>query len=381
VFQLKHGVLDPRRVLLACGEASGERHAIRLASELTAARPGIELSAIGGRDLEAQGVELVANVVDRAVMGLRAVLAQLPFYFRLVGRVVDWLDAKRPDLVIVIDNPGLNMIVAEQARRLGIPVLYYILPQYWAWGPWRMKRFKAAVSGAISILPFEPPIFWSAGVPTAFAGHPLLDSTPPGSSDEREPLFVIMPGSRQAEIDKHLLPMIEVFRRLRERYPEARGVIAQGDPQHVAEIRDRLKDAGVVLDQTLEVCHCEPTDVLARARLALVKSGTSSLLTAMCRTPHVVVYKLGNVLETWWAGHLVHVPFIAGPNLVAGREVVPEFCFHADATWTEVGARLLELWPDGETRNRQLTGLDEIRERLKGPGAAVEAVRWLFDAR
>ncbi|MFQ5506253.1 MAG: lipid-A-disaccharide synthase [Planctomycetota bacterium] len=364
----------PRSLFLACGEPSGERHALALIEALRETMPDLEITAIGGSELESNGVRLLTNLADHAVMGILAVFRRIPFYCGLMARYLAYLDRAKPDLVLLIDNPGLNMLLAEQAKARGIPVLYYICPQYWAWGPWRMQRFRSCVDGAISILPFEPSLFWKAGVPTAYAGHPLLPKAPEPAPEPRDPLLVILPGSRQAEIERHLLPMVALFDKLKQGCPEARAVIVQQNPQRLARIRDLL---GEHCNGSLELRGGDPFPVLRHARLALVKSGTSSLQTAMCRTPEVVVFKLGGFSETVFAHNFISVPWIAAPNLVAGRTALPEFCFHSDKHWNEVFAAMRRLWDAGDARTEQLGALDEIRARLAGRGAAAEAVRWI----
>ena len=364
----------PGRILIACGEASGEAHAVRLVRTLREAFPQTRIEALGGTQLQDLGVRIHVNLVDQAVMGIKGVLALLPFFFRAMGTALQVLEDDPPDLFIPIDNPGFNLLLAEQCKKRGIPVLYYICPQYWAWGPWRMRRFCRAVDGAIAILPFEPPLFESLGIPTACAGHPLLQDLPePQPEEERAPNLVLLPGSRSKEIQRNLPGMLRVWEAFRRKHPEASCKILQNHARREESILDLLRSQAhppqLVLGDTLAQ--------LGRARLALVKSGTASLQAALLRTPSVVVYKLGNRLEEGLGRKLLTVPWIAAANLVLGAPKVPEFCFAADETWQEVTERLHDLWEDGPLRQELVKNLDQCRRSLEGPGADRLVLDWL----
>lgn len=368
-----------RHVFLSCCEPSGEGHARAVVAELRGRARDVELSGFGGRALEAAGVTLLANTVDDAIMGFRKVLARLPFYMRVVGRFLDHLRDARPDVVVLLDSPGLHVILAEEAKRRGIPVLYYICPQYWGWAPWRLKRFCKAVDGAISILPFERPLFERHGVPTAFAGSPLATRVPELAPEPREPILALLPGSRLVEIERNLPPLLELFRRFQAAHPEARAIIPQLNPGHMQRIHaicKRQSETGGPI-HGVELREGGVFSVLAKARAALVKSGTSTLQTALCRTPQIVFFKVSGRGE-FWLSRLLTVPWIAAPNLILGRAAVPELLFSGDRTWNEVYDRLLELWPDGAPRQAQLAALDEVRRRVSGSGATAEAVRWIL---
>ena len=368
-----------RRVFVSCGEASGEEHATAFVHALRALAPDTRFTGFGGSALEAAGVDVRIKLVDHAIMGFSAVLGQVPFFASVVERFVDTLVSERPDVVVLVDYPGLHLILAEEAQRLGVPVLFYVCPQYWAWAPWRMQRFRRAVDGAIAILPFEPPLFERHGVPTAFAGNPLIDQIPRGDRVARAELLAILPGSRRSELKRHLEPLVDVWRRFQVRHPEARAVLPQPDERRASRVRAELdviaaKSAPI---RGLEVVQSGAIEVLQRARAALVKSGTSTLQTALCRTPQIVFYKSSGRSEVLLARGFLSSAFIAAPNLVLGREAVPERHFAAARVWAEIEAKLEEIWMDGPAREAQLQACDEVRARIQGDGASREVARWL----
>jgi lipid-A-disaccharide synthase len=376
-FRAQRDARPVQRILLSCGEASGERHAIKLLEELKSSP--VEVHAFGGLRLaEMPGVQLHINLVDRAVMGITGALAELPFFMRAVGRWMEMLDEIQPDAVVLVDNPGLHMLLAEQARKRDIPVLYYICPQYWAWASWRMDRFAKTVDAAMAILPFEPPLFADAGIPTGFAGHPMLhEEHPPRPLAEREDLLLLLPGSRSKELERHTEGMLRIAIQVRRRHPQLRVVIPQSSPKHAARLRTRLEEHEGA--DFVEIIEEEPREWLPRARVALVKSGTSTMETAIAGTPMVICYHLTSLSEQIMLRWIVNTPWIGAPNLVLAEEIVPEHTFRDEAAWSDVEHSLLQLIENENQREAQSAALLRVRDRLSGPGAASELRRWLLD--
>ncbi|MCB9891337.1 MAG: hypothetical protein H6833_06810 [Planctomycetes bacterium] len=370
-----------RRVFVSCGEPSGETHAVDFVRCMRGLSPETTFLGFGGHTLEEAGVTVRQNLVDHAVMGFRAVLGQVPFFARVVARFVQILTEERPDVVVLVDYPGLHLILAEEARRMGVPVLYYVCPQYWAWAPWRMRRFRRAVDGAIAILPFEPPLFERHGIPTAFAGNPLLAHLPELAPEPREELLAILPGSRRSELVRHLGPVIDIWRRFHARHPSARAILPQQGERRAARVRQALDtiEANSGAIPALEIADTGAFDVLAGARAALVKSGTSTLQTALCRTPQVVFYKTSGRSEMLFAKGFLSTAWIAAPNLVLGRDAIPERYFADARAWSAIETDLEAIWSEGPSRRSQLAACDEVRERVQGDGAGREVARWLVD--
>jgi lipid-A-disaccharide synthase len=317
------------------------------------------------------GVELLADPAKLAVMGFAEVVGRLPFFWRLFRRVEAELVARGVDLVLPIDYPGFNLRLARSARASGIPVLYYIAPQIWAWHRSRIHRFAADTDRVAVVLPFEEPIFREAGVAATFVGHPLLDLPEPGSRralcrelniEEDRPILALFPGSRAQEVKRHLAIFVETAIRLQANRPAIQPVIAVS-----SAVPPRLY-RGVPFPRTNN-----SRDLLWHAHTALVKSGTTTLEAALCETPMAIVYRT-NPLTYRLAQRLVQVDHIGLVNLVAGERLVPEF-IQAEATPAALSMALLPLIQSNHPEREQaLTGLAQIRSRLVVPTAGPTRV-------
>ncbi len=359
----------PPRILLLAGEASGDLHGAHLAKALTGILPGVKLEGTGGAQMRAEGVELLAGLDDLAVMGFVEVLSRLPFFWKLERRVKARLRSGEVDLVIAIDYPGFNLRMVEAAHELGIPSIFYIAPQVWAWKRGRAARLAEACDRIAVILPFEEEIFRAEGGEAEYVGHPLLDrdeELPDRAHfcrahglDPDRPILALFPGSRSQEIRRHLDPFLETARRLARLRPELQVALAQA-PE-------------VTLPDGPEIHVPEGRVLLHHAHLALVKSGTTTLEAALEGVPFVVAYRTHPI--TWRiARRLVRVDHIALANLVAGRGVVPEF-LQDEATPDQLVPALLSLHANGPERRQVMEGLAGVRERLGSPGAARRVAR------
>jgi lipid-A-disaccharide synthase len=354
-------------IFISAGEPSGDLHGAALARALSMALPGVRLIGLGGDRMRAAGVELLAEVEELAVIGLAEVLRHLPFFVRLRRRVFEALEREGVELVIPIDYPGFNLRLARGSRRRGIPVLYYIAPQVWAWHSSRTRAIARDTDRVAVVLPFEEEYLRRAGVEATFVGHPLLDRALPSLSREKwcaehdldpsAPILALFPGSRAQEVERHLSLMLETAELLRRRRPEVQPVIAAVPdlpPSLFASAPWPLEARGELL--------------LAHARLAVVKSGTTTLETALAGVPMVVVYRM-HPLSYMLARRLVRTPFVSLANLVAGGEVVPERLQDA-ARPAELARLLEERLDDGAVREATLAGLARVRGRLGEPRAA-----------
>jgi len=359
-------------VFVSAGEASGEAHAARLVEALG---PAVHARAFGGGPLRAAGAELLFPLSEHAVMGLFSVLAQLPLILRAHARFLRLLRDEPPDLVVLVDYPGLHVVMAKACRRRGVPVLHYVAPQYWAWGPWRMRRYRRAVDATLTILPFETAFFRRFGVPARYIGHPLLDQLADQRLDPQQvaaarsrPLLCLLPGSRRRDIEANLPGMLRVARALAAEVPDLRVVLPHRDPRRTPLLQAALREHGGAFVEH----HEGPlAPWLAGARLVLAKSGTGSLEACLYGNPVVVVYHLRGMLSTLGYHNILSVPFIAAANLIAGREVVPELCFHGADGWDRVLLAARGLWADGPARARCIADLATVRERLGQPGATA----------
>lgn len=357
----------PSTVLLLAGEASGDHHGAAVARALRTRIPDVRMVGLGGPGMEAEGVELMAGLDQLAVMGFVEVVRHLAFFRRLMARVTSLLDTGEVDLVLPIDYPGFNLRAARAAHRRSVPVLYYISPQVWAWKPGRAADLAEHADHVAVILPFEVEVLAAAGARVSFVGHPLLDR--PGEVPAREdfcarwgldpdrPILAVLPGSRHQEIDRHLDVFAGAAALVREARPDVQAVIARASSVPEA----RLASAGLpVVD--------DGRALLRHARAALVKSGTSTLETALEETPFVMAYRT-HPLTYRLARRLVRVPHVALANLVAGRRVVPELIQH-EATPERLARHVLPLLEDGAERALQRAGLARVRSALGTPGAA-----------
>jgi lipid-A-disaccharide synthase len=359
-------------LFVSAGEASGELHAARLVKALP---DDLRVTAFGGNQLTAAGADVRFGLSEHAVMGLTGVLKQLPLILRAFASYLRMLRNDPPDLIVLVDYPGLHLVMAKAARRKKIPVLHYIAPQYWAWGPWRMRRYRRAVDATLTILPFETEFFRRQNVPAAYIGHPLLDEiaeSPPTDKAVAEvrsrKTLVVMPGSRRAEIQTNLEGMLRVASKLRERDPDLRIVLPHKNPRRTEMIRALLKELGAN-----DVEHHEGplSHWLRGAHMVIAKSGTGSLEACLHGNPTIVVYKLRGMLATIGYHNILSVPWIAGANLIANRVVAPEHCFAGNAGWQSVIRDAERLWFDETAREACKHGLQDVQTRLGAPGATA----------
>ncbi len=317
--------------------------------------------------MQQEGVTLLEHAERLAVMGFAEVLTHVPRHWSLLRRLTRRLRAGDVALVIVIDYPGFNMKLAAAARRCGIPVLYYITPQVWAWGAKRLAALARTVTRAAVILPFEEALLRAHGVDASFVGHPLLDrarSLPSREEarsrlglDATAPVLALFPGSRTQEIHRHLEPFVATARVLQQRVPSLQVVVSVAP--------------GVAIDPgacTYPLVRSASFDVLRAADAAFCKSGTSTLEAAVAGCPLAVGYRTSRWTYAI-ARRVVTIPFIGLVNVVAEREVAPEFV--QDALVPERVASVLQpLLSDSAARRAMLEALADVRARLGAPGAA-----------
>ena len=341
-------------IFLSVGEPSGDLHGAALARALRRRIPGVRLIGLGGARMAAEGVELMAGLDQLSVMGFAEVLAHLPYFIRLRRRVFDALESERVDLVIPVDYPGFNLRLARHARAGGIPVLYYIAPQVWAWHASRARDLARDADAVAVILPFEEEFLRRAGANAHFVGHPLLDATPPPATHAEWIAGIGLDPER---------PVLALFRETATevvaRNPAVQPVIGAASDLD----RALFDGAGWPLAD-------DPRALLHHATAALVKSGTTTLEAALARTPFVVVYRM-NALSYQIARRLVKVPHIALANLVADERLAPELIQDA-AKPSTLADELLPLLDAGSPRRAEmLAGFERMRARLGGGGAAV----------
>lgn len=363
----------PLVVFVSCAETSGEDHARALVEEIrararAAGAPVPRFIGFGGERIERLGVQRLGDPVSRAAMGFQGVLGALPFYLALLTTAARAFRDERPDVFVPVDSPALHVPMARLAWRAGVKVAHYITPQYWGWAPWRVGGYRRAVDLALTILPFEPVWFRRRGVAVRHVGHPILDhleSVPRGSAESGGPL-ALLPGSRSGVIRRNLPWMLEVVARATDASRDV--VVLQNDDEHAAWITERIAAAGLSSRCTVRVGALH--DELARARAAFSVSGTVLLDLLHHRLPTVVVYRLESRRVAWMGRHFLTAPWFSSINLLAGRELVPEFSFHGDGPREEVAAALAGCLDDDRRRARMRVGLESAARRLGPAGAA-----------
>ena len=378
------------RVMISCGEPSGDMYAGALAEALRARDPGVEIFGFGGPRLEAAGARLLGNFAGLSVTGLTEALRVLPQSFRMLRRLVDAARELKPDVFVPIDFPDFNFRLMASLRRLGTPVVYYISPQLWAWRPGRMRTMKRFVDKVLVIFPFEEPLYRDAGVPVEFVGHPLVDLThvtQPRESLLREhglnpsaPTVALLPGSRRNELQRIGPTLAAAMPHISARIPEVQFVIAAA-PNLSRDLFEPFlgppeggpyngKDVGAAFRRPA-IIHGQTDNVLAACDIAITASGTATVQCALHERPMVVVYRLSSLT------YLVGKPFVkvdtyAMANLVAGARVVPEL-IQQDFTAERVAEEAIALLTDGDRYERTRRALATVRHRLGEPGASGRA--------
>lgn len=357
-----------REILFVAGEASGDLHAAGVARELRARGAPYDLVGIGGDEMRAAGVRLIEHAEQLAVMGFVEVLRHVPKHYALLRALRGRIRSGSTALLVLIDYPGFNMKLAAEAHAAGIPVLYYITPQVWAWGAGRLAKLAHTVTRAAVILPFEEELLRAHGVSATFVGHPLLDRARdmPTRADARAALdlpadakvLALFPGSREQEIARHLDDFVATARTLERRQPNLRVVVSAAPTVRIDESKCPYP-----------VVRSASFTVLRAADAALCKSGTTTLEAAVAGCPLVVAYRT-NPLTYAAARRLVKIPRIGLVNVVAGKAVAPEFV--QDALQPAAVADALEplLDPNDGRRQAMVRALQDVRASLGTPGAA-----------
>ena len=357
-----------REILFVAGEHSGDLHASSVARELVALGAEFRLRGVGGDLMHSAGVQIDEHIRGLAVLGLVEVLRHLPKHWGMLRHVRERLGSGSVALVVLVDYPGFNMRVAEAAADAGVPVLYYIVPQVWAWGTKRLEKLSKWVRKAAVILPFEEPLLREHGIDATFVGHPLLDratGAPDRSAARRQlgiaddaRLLALFPGSRAQEIARHLDPFVESALLLQKQLPDLQ-VIVSAAP-HVV-IDTRRCPFPIVREASFQI--------LRAADAALCKSGTTTLEASVAGCPHVVAYRTHPITYAA-ARRLVKIPYIGLVNVVAGREVAREFIQHGLQPEPVAAALRPLLETTSAERARMLEDLDRVRRALGAPGAA-----------
>ncbi|MBX2990475.1 MAG: lipid-A-disaccharide synthase [Bacteroidetes bacterium] len=369
------------RVMMIAGEASGDLHGSGVVRELKNRLPAIDVFGVGGDRMEAEGMELVHHISRLSFMGFMEVLKNLPTINELGRKLEALLDARRPDVVVLIDYPGFNLRFAKKAKQRNIKVLYYISPQVWAWHKGRVKKMRSLVDRMKVVFPFEVEIYKNEGIDVEFVGHPLAERIGSQVSrdeffsengfDREKKLLALLPGSRKQEIDNIFPVMLETAARLKQ---ELDIQVAVGVAPNLG--RNFLRGFMADSDSVTLVEHAT-YDVMAHADAAIVTSGTATLETGWFGTPMAVVYKTSPVTYTIGRA-LVGVPYIGLVNIVAGEKIVPEFVqndMNMQNITHEMKRQLTDVAYAGDLRSR----LSVIKTRLGEVGASAKVAEGIIE--
>lgn len=363
------------------GEPSGDAQAARLAAALARLDSRLELRGVCGPRLRAAGVDAMADIAELSVMGVSEVVGALGRVRGVYRRIVAALDGpERPDLLILVDFPEFNLLVAKAAKRRGVKVLYYVSPQVWAWRLGRVRKIRQRVDAMVVLFPFEERFYEEHGVPARFFGHPLAEEVAPTRSpeetrtlyglDSERPLVALLPGSRLSEVRRHLPLMLQAARGLGRGIELAIARAPGVDAELVAsEIRRSGLRVAVAVDDTY--------NVLAAADVAAVASGTATVEAALLGCPLVAVYVM-SALTYAIARRMVKTQYVAMPNIVLNAPVVPEL-IQRDASPDRVAKALAALLEEPRARDEMRRGLAQIRGALVRPGAAGRAAAFALE--
>jgi lipid-A-disaccharide synthase len=368
------------KLYLVAGEVSGDARGAELMRALRQLEPSVEFRGAGGKEMRALAGDALADWADEAVVGLWDVLKKYGYFKAQFNRMLREVDAARPDALVLIDYPGFNLRLAKAVReRLPqVKIIYYISPQVWAWNRGRIPKMARYLDLMLCIFPFEKPLYEASGLKTVFVGHPLLDALAPKVTDvARDPQLVgLFPGSREKEVRRIFPVMIETAQRLHATDSSLRFESAAAAEPMAALMREMLTAAGNH-EAWCPVKVGTSHDLMQRAAVGMVASGTATLEAAYFGMPLVILYKVAWL--TWAVGkRLVRVPFLGMPNILAEREIAREFL--QDAAQPEhIAAEVLRLLRDPAAQEKARADLRLVISRIGEPGAGIRAAETIRD--
>jgi lipid-A-disaccharide synthase len=374
-------------IFFSAGEPSGDQHAAHLIGELRRRRPDVRVSGFGGPLMEEAGCHLLFPLTTLAVIGVFRVLPLLWTFYKLVQQAEAYLQRHKPDVVVLVDFPGFNWWIARKAKAAGIPVVYYLPPQLWAWAPWRIKKVHRYVDLVLSGLPFETDWYARRGVRVQYVGHPFFDEIAQHPLDQAfvrewttdlQPVVALLPGSRHQEVTRNWPLMLAAVRRLSPRFPHVQFLVAnykESQRQHCREVYVR---SGETLPLSFFVG--KTPEIISLAKCAIMVSGSVSLELLARGVPATVVYSVSRL--TYLLGRLlVSVKSLTLPNLIAGRTILPEhLCVSNASRVVDALTADIERWlSDPEAWRRTRAELLALRDEVFQTGASGRVAALLLD--
>lgn len=368
--------------MVSCGEASGDLYAGALIAALRRREPDIDVFGLGGERFKAAGGRLIADFHGLSVTGLTEALAVVPRSFATMRRLVAAARDQRPQALVVIDYPDFNFRLMGRIRKLGIPVVYYVSPQLWAWRASRIKTMKRVVDRVLPIFPFEEALYQREKIDVRFVGHPLIDLARASlerdaylrkrNLDPAKPVLAVLPGSRANELEQLGSVLARAMPLIAAQVPGVQFLLARAPNLHDGHF-DTFGIPGV----TLRIAEGETDDVLNACDAVMTASGTATVQAALHGKPMVVVYKV-SAMTYRLAKRMTLVDTYAMVNLIAGERVVVELIQDA-CTPEAVAGEAVRLLTDTDYRARMIASLAEVRRRLGGPGASDRAAEAILD--
>ncbi|MFH1593407.1 MAG: lipid-A-disaccharide synthase [Candidatus Omnitrophota bacterium] len=364
-----------KNVLIVAGEVSGDIHSANLINDLKKLNPNLRLYGIGGKRMEAQGVELLENVENMSIIGVSEVFAKLKHIRQAFKKVLDKVSQAPPSIVILVDYPGFNLRLARILKKKGLPIIYYITPQVWAWGRSRVHHIKKYVDKAIVILKFEEELFKEYGIDATFVGHPLLDDKAHGTYDKiacgldgKKATLALLPGSRKSEVSS-LLPIMLQTIELVAKEKELQFILLRSTGVEDALYDKILKGSKLPIVSIKDDTH----KCLSLADFVFTSSGTATLESAIMEKPMLITYKT-SFLTALLFKIFARTPFIGLVNIIAGRSVVPEILQY-DAKPKRLASEILSIITSKDRADKQVEGLKEVKASLGTSGASKRAAQ------
>ncbi len=369
-----------QRILISAGEVSGDRHAAGLIQELQRIKPGIEFFGLGGYEMKNLGVSILYRVDQLSFMGFWEILKHIKFIRKVKENLLKEVDRQPCKLAILVDYPGFNLRLAEELKKRGVTIIYYISPQVWAWGQKRIEKIKKLVDLMLVFFPFEEELYQKHAVNVRFVGHPLVQLAKPRLSQVEffrtlsvkiDKRFIgLFPGSRPQEIQKHLPIMVQAGQLILNKYPDFEFLISLAPGIKLEEIKESIPDSFPV-----RILDNHTYDIMGHSEFLIVKSGTSTVEAALCGTPFVVIYKT-SPLTYLIAKQLVQVPHVAMANILAEKRVIPEFIQNQTKP-EKIAQTVTEILENRSQYDSIKAELAKVRQKLGSGNAyrqAAEAV-------
>jgi lipid-A-disaccharide synthase len=369
-------------IYFVAGEVSADNHGAALMRSLRVLDPELKFIGRGGPQMQAvAGVQFKNWIGDAAVLGLWEVLRKYGYFRKQFRQTLTEIQETKPDTVVLIDYPGFNLRLARALRRQSQrrKTIYYISPQVWAWNRGRIKTMARFIDLVLCIFPFEADLYTASGLRAVFVGHPMIERLEPQKIDtQRDPnLIGLFPGSRSRELRKIFPMMMEVARRLLQLNPTLRFQVAAASEELAREMDEMMRPEQLAGRESLEIAVGQTAAIMQRAFVGIVASGSATLEAAYFGMPFVLIYKVA--WPTYVAARLVvNVDFLGMPNLLAGKEVVPEFIQH-EARPDAIVAAVRLLMVDSPARDRMILDFDEIITKLGGTGASERAAQAILE--